>query len=308
MSVILIAGYVAVALFTTFVLNYIRLHFFTQTDYSKYGAKKGAWALVTGAREGIGYGFAHALASKGFNVVLIARNEGGLKTVAGELESKYKVKTLVLPVDCSAPDAVSTIVSKVNNLDLGVVVNNVGVNTEFPTMFTETSQRDIDQMIAINVAFTTKFTHAIIPKLTSRSSRSLLVLLSSYSGVVPVPMMAVYSASKAYTDFFARSLATELVSSGIDVHSIVPHFVVSAMSGFSKPNFRVPLPIPFAKAALNKLSFAFSVAPHWMHDIEARLTPLLPEKLVGRYVSTLFYFSFLPLSLLPTLTLLYKYI
>lgn len=71
-----IVGYVAIAYVAYVVLSYLKLHFLTTTDYTKYGGKKGgngSWALVTGSREGIGKGFAIALASRGFNVILIAR-------------------------------------------------------------------------------------------------------------------------------------------------------------------------------------------------------------------------------------------
>ncbi len=277
-----IVAYAALALLALAIAKFVYLHFVCKTDLTKYGAKQGAWALITGAREGIGKGFAVALASKGFNVVLVARNAEGLKAVASQIEQQYKVQTKVVAVDAGAENAVETVVDGVKDLDLRVLVNNVGVNTTFPTVLAETDKKDVEGMVGINCLFTTLLTRALVPQL-SKSKASLIYMLSSFSGSVPVPMMSVYSATKAYNDAFARALAGELAPAGVTVKSIVPHYVVSAMSGFSRPSWSVPDGTTFARAALDKTAYPdVSIAPHWFHDVTTRIAAALPDSLVGK--------------------------
>jgi 17beta-estradiol 17-dehydrogenase / very-long-chain 3-oxoacyl-CoA reductase len=260
--------------------KFVYTHFFLKTDLSKYGAKKGAWAVITGAREGVGKGYATALASRGFNVVLIARNKAGLEEVSKELADKYKVETKVVAVDCSNETAVKSIVDEVKNLDVSVLVNNVGVNTTYPTALVETTPEEINSMINVNITFTTHFTQAMIPVLSKR--KSLVINLSSFTGRIPVGMMSVYSASKAYIDAFSRALSAELKPVGIDVVSVLPHYVVSAMSGFKRANWMVPEGSSFGKATLDQLSAGdYSISPHWFHDLSTAAIALLPDALVG---------------------------
>ena len=58
---------------------------FRKTGYSQYGSKEKAWAVVTGASDGIGAEISKQLAEKGFNIVLVSRSEDKLKQVASEI-------------------------------------------------------------------------------------------------------------------------------------------------------------------------------------------------------------------------------
>jgi len=138
-------------------------------------------------------------------------------------------------------------------------------------------------MININVTFTTNFTRAMIPVL-QKSKNSLIYMLSSFSGIVPVGMMPVYSATKAYNDVLARALAAELAPTGVTVKSVVPHFVVSAMSGFSRATWAVPDAVSFAHATIAKTGiWDVSIAPHWWHDLTMRIASAAPDFLIGGF-------------------------
>ena len=69
------------------------------TNRRKFRDKYGEWALVTGASAGIGLEFARQLAREGMSVVLTARREDRLNTLAGELRAEFHVDTRVVPVD-----------------------------------------------------------------------------------------------------------------------------------------------------------------------------------------------------------------
>lgn len=281
MSALSWIGVLTVAYLLFVIGKFVYNHFLLKTDLTKYGAKKGAWAVITGAREGVGKGYAMALASRGFNVVLIARNKEGLETVSEELKTKFKVETKVVAVDCSGESAVKSIVDQVQNLDVSVLVNNVGVNTAFPTNLVETTDDEINSMLNVNVVFTTHFTKAMIPLLSKR--KSLIINLSSFTGEIPVAMMSVYSATKAYIDSFSRALSAELHPAGIDVVSVLPHYVVSVMSGFKRANWMVPEGFDFGKQTLNQISSGdYSISPHWFHDLSTRIASCLPDSFVGK--------------------------
>eukprot|EP00461_Guttulinopsis_vulgaris_P004604 UN04606 len=280
MSVWCIIGVVALLALLARIAVFLYQHFAVDTDLSVYGAKQGSWAVITGASEGIGKGFAVALAQKGFNIVIISRRAESLQPVADEA-AKFNVQSKIVPLDCGDKDAVAKIVAAVKDLPVSVLVNNVGVNTRYPELLVDTPDDEIDRMIDINVGFTTKLTKAMIPILSKR--RSIMFNLSSFTGRVPVAMMSVYSATKSYVDVFSRALSAELKEQGIDVVSVLPHYVVSVMSGIRKSSWAIPEAIPFARSALKQISFgAYSIAPHWFHDITTIIAGMLPDALVGK--------------------------
>lgn len=275
-----IVGVIFILAVLSKVGRYVYQHFFVNTDLSVYGAKQGSWAVVTGASEGIGRGFAVALASKGFNVVIIARRPEALQAVRDET-AKFGVETKILPVDCNEVGAHTKVVDAVKDLPVSILVNNVGVNTRYPEMLNDTEDADIDRMINVNITFTTKLTKAMLPILAKR--RSAIFNLSSFTGRVPIAMMAIYSATKSYVDVFSRALAAELKPTGIDVTSVLPHYVVSIMSGVRKASWAIPEAIPFANSALRQLSCGdYSIAPHWWHDLTTILTQFIPDSVLGQ--------------------------
>jgi len=263
----------------------------------KYGAGSGAWAVVTGATDGIGLGFAQVLAKRGFNIVLVSRSIATLQTVAQSIEKECQVRTKVVACDARNPASVAAVMAAVSSLDVGVLINNVGVNTPKPTELKETSEADVDAMIAVNVHFTTKLTKAMIPILKrrapvgedtpllgsagSRSNRALIMNVSSTSGTFPVPMMSVYSATKAYSQAFSRALARELRAERIDVVATVPHYVASKMSGFRNPSLMVAAPRSFANAALSASTCCVVSTPYWSHEIFSAIVSCLPASLVS---------------------------
>ena len=138
---------------------------------SKNLKKLGDWAVVTGATDGIGKAYAFQLASKGINVVLISRTKSKLQDVAREITSKFpSVSTKVIVVDFSdfsstSRQAVSDVCS---DLDIGILVNNVGVSYPYPKYFTELTSNEVFGLMEMNVASTTFMTHIVLPGMMDR--------------------------------------------------------------------------------------------------------------------------------------------
>jgi len=210
--------------------------FLTFVDRLRGGSRiaryKGQWAVVTGASYGIGAQYAKQLASKGLNVVLVARTESKLREVEAEIREKYQgVKTQVYPFDFDlASDADWARLTKtLVDLKPAVLVNNVGVATDMPEPVADTDPKRIDSMIRVNCLTTARMTHRLLPGMLERRAGAI-IFLSSGSGLFPTPLLSVYGATKAFDNHFALSLRGELAGSGVEVQSVTPFFVVSEMS------------------------------------------------------------------------------
>jgi hypothetical protein len=108
-------------------------HFLRPYNLSKYkkGGKGEPWALVTGASDGIGFGFSEELASQGFNVILHGRNEQKLQGVKAELISqwpgrKFEILILDAVADAGNVDKMAAALSEFKDLNIKILINNVG--------------------------------------------------------------------------------------------------------------------------------------------------------------------------------------
>ncbi|KAI0790848.1 3-ketoacyl-CoA reductase [Abortiporus biennis] len=249
----------------------------------KYGAGKGAWAVVTGASEGIGREFAVQLAQKGFNVLVSARNVSRLEEVVAEIDAKLpadkKVQTKIVPMDFSRIDdaaAWTKFKSEIEHLDIGVLINNVGRSYSMPTDFVDLTETEMDSILKINVNATVQVTKLIVPGMVHRR-RGLVISVGSFSGVSVVsPMLAVYSGTKSFLSSFSSSLAEEVKSKGVDVECLNTYFVVSNLSKIRKPSAMVPTPKVYVRSVLNKIGLPcgalftgrpFVVTPFWSHAL-----------------------------------------
>ena len=100
-------GLVCVLAAAFIALRFLYLHFGPAADLAQYGARAGAWAVVTGASDGIGKAMAQSLAAAGFHIVLVSRTAAKLAALAAELKAQHPdMLTLEVALDVSAPDLV----------------------------------------------------------------------------------------------------------------------------------------------------------------------------------------------------------
>jgi 17beta-estradiol 17-dehydrogenase / very-long-chain 3-oxoacyl-CoA reductase len=257
---------------------------------SKYGAKTGAWALVTGASDGVGKGYVEQLAKLGFNVFLVSRTEAKLKEIVQELSAKYpSQKFEFLAQDVANPSVpvsalVDQISSAVENRQLTLLVNNVGLNTAVPTDFADISVESIEEQIRVNVTFTTLLTHRLIPHL-KKNKKSGIIILSSVTWTFPsAPMLSVYAATKAYDAVLARALHTELKNTGIDVIAVSPGYVVSSMSQFKRTSFTVTSPMQTAIDTFSKLGQFGEITPSFPHALIRAAISLVPSGIATKQI------------------------
>jgi len=177
-------------------------------------------ALVTGASSGIGVDLAKLFAQGGHDLVLVARNEEGLRGVAAECE-KHGVKAHVLAKDLSDERAAGEIFFELGGrgIVVEVLVNNAGFGTHG-----EFAQTDLEQevgMIRVNIVALIQLTRLFLPGMIERRSGKIMNV-ASMAGFVPGPYMSVYYATKAFVLSHSVALAQEVKKSGVIVSVLCP--------------------------------------------------------------------------------------
>ncbi len=166
-------------------------------------ASKGT-ALVTGASSGIGAVYADRLAKRGYDLILVARNERRLKDLAGRLAKETGRSIKTLPADLNDKAALAK-VEAVLKADpaITVLVNNAGFGAVVPLL-----QADVDkmeEMIDLNVTALTRLTYAAAPAFVSRG-KGTIINISSIVGIAAEMLNGVYGATKAYVLALGHSL------------------------------------------------------------------------------------------------------
>jgi len=179
------------------------------------------YALVTGATSGIGYELAKLLAKDGKNLVIVARDKNRLEQVKTEIENEYLTRVKVLPKDLSDPKAPLEIFSEVEkeDIDIDVLVNNAGFGVF--GLFSETDLQKEHEMVQLHISSLTHLTKLFLKKMLENKFGRILNV-ASILGFLPVPLLSVYAASKAYTLHFSEALANELQGTGVGVTCLCP--------------------------------------------------------------------------------------
>jgi hypothetical protein len=180
-----------------------------------------ATALITGPTAGIGRGFADAFARKGFNLVLVARNEERLEAVATDLSERYGVGCEVLPADLCQRADIDRVAARLADPDNPVqaLVNNAGfgLNRSFLGSSIDDEQRSLDVLVTAVL----RLTHAAAPGMVDRRS-GIIVNVSSVASWITG---GTYSAAKSWVTVFTESLAQELAGTGVRATAVCPGFV-----------------------------------------------------------------------------------
>ena len=242
---------------------------------------KDAWALVTGASDGIGFGFAQELSKRGFNVFLHGRNSEKLARRQEELQAEFPTtKYRIIVSDASnVSENIDSMATVVGDAPLTVLVNNVGGESRPYRGLAELTYEDTRNTIHTNAMFMAQVTRALLPVL-EKNGPSLVLNISSVASY-GIPFVPVYSGTKGFVDSFTYSLRGEMRADkkNVEVQCVRVGNVQSAGNdaeiGMATPDSR-----SMAAGALNRVGSGALVIGHWRHLLPVASVDLFPRSLL----------------------------
>ncbi len=242
--------------------------------------KYGNWALITGASSGIGAEFAKVLASKGLNLVLVARRGKLLDKLAQSLQKEFEIEVKTIELDLAIDGAVEQLTNATKDLDIGLVIPNAGMITY--GSFTKTPLEEQEKMLTLNTKVPMQMAHIFGQRLSQRGKGGI-ILLSSTFAYQAVPYFSNYAASKSYILYLAEALHYELAPKGVKVLALSPGLTNTQMPqnipmDFSKMPMKMMEPKAVVKTALkalchNKSSVVAGCMNKMMATMSQRMMP-----------------------------------
>jgi short-subunit dehydrogenase len=177
-------------------------------------------ALVTGASSGIGAVYAHRLAKRGYDLILVARNADRLSQLASRLttETGRTIETLAADLGNKADLARIEDVLK-TDASITLLVNNAGVGGTAPLLSSDVDK--MQDMIDLNVTALTRLTYAAVPGFVARGGGAI-INIASIVAIAPEVLNGVYGGSKAFVLAFSQSLKHELAGKNIRIQAVLP--------------------------------------------------------------------------------------
>lgn len=176
-------------------------------------------ALVTGASTGIGAVYADRLARRGYDVILVARNQAKLNEVAANLASTgRRIETIA--ADLATPAGVETVAARLrSDASITALVNNAGVSVEGKLLNSDLDS--IDSMIYLNVNALTRLALVAAPAFVARKN-GLIINIASVVALAPELLNGAYSGTKAYVINLTQALHAELAGTGVTLQAVLP--------------------------------------------------------------------------------------
>ena len=157
--------------------------------------------------------------------------------------------------------------------DVATLVNNVGLSHSLPVPFAETPEQEVKDIITINCMATLRVTQLVAPGMIQRH-HGLILTMASFGGLLPTPLLATYSGSKAFLQQWSSALNSELQPHNVRVQLVQSYLVVSSMSKIRRASMLVPTPRQFVRAALGKIGRSGGAqgllgtsTPYWAHAV-----------------------------------------
>ncbi|WP_341708032.1 SDR family oxidoreductase [Halopseudomonas sp.] len=177
-------------------------------------------ALITGASSGIGATYARRLAARGYNLLLVARNQTRLQLLADELIASHGVQVNLLAADLEQHADIEKVADRLRSDEqISLLVNSAGV-----ALTGSLAEADIDStysLLQINLLALTMLSSAAAVRF-SLAGRGAIINIGSVVSLLPERFNAIYSASKAYVLSLSQSMHAELSGSGVQVQVVLP--------------------------------------------------------------------------------------
>jgi uncharacterized protein len=177
-------------------------------------------ALITGASTGIGSVYAQRLARRGYDLILVARDQQRLTSLASAIAAKTGRKAEILPADLTVKADRERVEQRLRSDDsITALINNAGFGAVAKLIDSDVDE--MDNMVQLNVTALTRLTSAALPGFIARS-KGLIINISSIAALSPELLNGVYSGTKAFVLNLTQSLHNEVKDKGIRVQAVLP--------------------------------------------------------------------------------------
>lgn len=180
-----------------------------------------AQALITGASSGIGESFAYALARQKYDLVLVARRQQRLETVAAKAREIGAGRTEIMAADLADTRAPFELQARLAaaSIEIDYLINNAGFGTtgRFDRLPLAREMEEIELNVAALVALTRLF----LPSMIQRR-HGTIINVASTAAFQPIPYMATYAATKAFVLSFTEAIGAESAGTGVRILALCP--------------------------------------------------------------------------------------
>lgn len=177
-------------------------------------------ALITGASRGIGAVYADRLAKRGYDLILVARNEARLKALSARLTSETGRSVTPLSADLNDKADLAKVETTLrDDQTITMLVNNAGVASVAQLLNADVEK--MEDMIALNITALTRLTYAAAPAFVARGAGTI-INIASVVGISPETLNGVYGATKAFVIALSHSLQHELADKGVRIQAVLP--------------------------------------------------------------------------------------
>lgn len=249
----------------------------------------GRLALVTGASSGIGEAFARALASRGYDLALVARRQDRLEALAKELSETHPIDAMALPTDLSLLGSHQTVMDAIRarGREVDVLINNAGFSIAQSFAAAPWSrQQDFLMTLVVNAC---GLAHDAIPGMVARG-HGRIINVASLAGFAPgVAGHSLYPGAKSLMISFSQALDAEYRADGLKVTAVCPGFTKTefatangteeVMNEAPRRLFQTPEQVASAALHANDRGRVV-VVPGWYNAAAAALLHYLPQGLV----------------------------
>ncbi|GMR62933.1 hypothetical protein PMAYCL1PPCAC_33128, partial [Pristionchus mayeri] len=246
--------------------------------HKKAGAK---WAVVTGATDGIGKAYATQLARKKFNVLLVSRTQSKLEETKQKIEQAapkgIEVKTFAFDFSASTHDAYEPLIEELRKIEIGFLVNNVGMSFEHPEVLhaTEGGLQRLADMTTINCLPVVLLSSVALEQMSKRKA-GIIINIASFAGYNPMSHWNVYSAAKRFVLHLSACLRAEYAETGVTIQAIAPLLVATKMAKISRASFFGPSAGAFVEQALGTVGLSDDTTGCFSHQMQMELMNLMP--------------------------------
>ncbi len=241
------------------------------------------WALVTGATAGIGESFTRLLAEKGYDLVLVARDEARLHERAKGLKEKFGAESVVIVADLATEAGCTKVEDFIKQNEIEVLINNAGFGIN--KAFTMSALDKEEEVLKVLVRTPMRLMHVVLPGMKERNSGTVI----NVSSVASFIAGGAYSASKSYLTVLSESLHTELSATKVKVSALCPGFTRTEfhqrgrMKMAGLPEFMWLNSDRLVAQAWKDAQSGKAVSiPGWQYQILVGLISVVPRPLVRR--------------------------